>query len=952
MSGRLLGRRFRSWLTVLTLVAAAACTSQAAPGPPVAASDGTHAGDVAADVASVGDAIQDSPSATELPQPDSLAAETDSETNSGTDAEADAATDAATDAAADAVLADGDSTDTTDETDTTDALDAIGGDDLADDAADATVEVDGLADGAGTGDASGDGMDADPTLWSLEVPLATPCTAGACDDGNSCTFDTCNAATGKCSHLFGAYSNSMQEPCHQDLMPCVGNYGCTCDVANRVCVDCLGTGSCNVGYTTGKCVDEHCIGPTCDSSYDCNYPKTCVDGFCVECSATIPCPGKATCQDGKCVKSCSNDSECPYHCLLPAGKCVDCLKSSECPFGEFCNGSHHCEQARCGVGKCANINGQVTWFKCRSDFSGYEAPIACPSPSPGGCTVAACNDVYGCGLATSNAPCDDGDPCSAMGECQGDICIGTVNCNDDDPCTADSCLGAPKGCQHVPLPDASTCSDGDPCTADSCQSGKCVALPLDGTPCNDGNPCHAKWLCVAGTCTGDMDLTANCDDGKECTVDQCSKQGKCTHTAEWGKPCDLNNPCAVSTCGYYGCEVTMALAATCTDGDPCTTDACVKGECASSVPSAMVLNDSSSQFDGVAALNDGTWLAIGTAFSSGQGMLHHFDATGKTIATDFTLLQDANYASRHAKQVVAAGAHAFVLTGYVESPASKDNYWAGAGWLGRAEDTGKGMVFAWQHAYVAGDDGALVAATNLGGVIIAVGQTKKDGQDDRGWVLAVDEAGKAQWQALAPTDGWESKLVDVAAANGQVFAAGNRNKSKELDHCWQARLAADGAWLATTALDTGGYCVVKAVAAVAGGSVVVGSASPDDGGATAWWWRGDADGNPVPGWPAPPAASELNDVAVLPGGGLIVVGQDAGGHAIVIRTDPNGAALQIHPFGGSSDEIAAVAASATATWAVGTGYWTSPWSGHGGWRFAIDAQGLGVCVDSGTGISD
>ncbi len=66
----------------------------------------------------------------------------------------------------------------------------------------------------------------------------------------------------------------------------------------------------------------------------------------------------------------------------------------------------------------------------------------------------------------------------------GDPCVHVpINCDDGNPCTLDSCDPA-SGCVHTPV----NCDDGQVCTNDSCDpaSGQCVHTPVN---CDDGNSC-------------------------------------------------------------------------------------------------------------------------------------------------------------------------------------------------------------------------------------------------------------------------------------------------------------------------------------------------------------------------------------------------------------------------------------------------------------------------------
>lgn len=210
-----------------------------------------------------------------------------------------------------------------------------------------------------------------------------------------------------------------------------------------------------------------------------------------------------------------------------------------------------------------------------------------------GCCAAAC--VLGLGLFGVQGANAGGPPPSAcLADIDGDGQVGlgdiaiiiqfwgqTVNCNDGDPCTEDFCDPCTGQCVHAPLPNccqtAAQCDDGNACTTDICVQGVCVHQPLN---CDDGNPCTID-SCVNGQC---VNIPVNCDDGNPCTIDSCVN-GQCIHQfAPAGTPCIGPSPCRRYACnGQGGCiDIGAAPNGTpCDDGNPCTiNDVCVNGVCA------------------------------------------------------------------------------------------------------------------------------------------------------------------------------------------------------------------------------------------------------------------------------------------------------------------------------------------------------------------------------------
>ena len=158
--------------------------------------------------------------------------------------------------------------------------------------------------------------------WELELTTLdlTPSCATNCDDGNPCTDDSCNPATG-CVHVPNSASCSDGNPCTDDAcvagacvgtpntLPCTDNNLCTlndtctggacvgvavvCD-DNNVCTD----DSCNP--LTGLCVFAPNTGP-CDDGNPCT-DDVCFNGTCVGTPNTAPCDDGNVCTVGdQCV---------------------------------------------------------------------------------------------------------------------------------------------------------------------------------------------------------------------------------------------------------------------------------------------------------------------------------------------------------------------------------------------------------------------------------------------------------------------------------------------------------------------------------------------------------------------------------------------------------------------------------------------------------------------------
>lgn len=208
-----------------------------------------------------------------------------------------------------------------------------------------------------------------------------------------------------------------------------------------------------------------------------------------------------------------------------------CGSSQPCGLGFACSPDGHCKPETCGetaywcAGNAAKscVGGQIQVFVC-----------------PGPCVNGSC--------------CQPG-----ATVCQGDV-VAKVWCN-QFPIAVQDCAEQGLQCwkgQCVPSvcsptgggPEAKPCTDSNPCTDDSCAAGSCVHVPHDG-PCQDGQVCTVGDFCSQGTCMPGKPPV--CDDGSPCTLDKCDYK--------------------------VGC-VFLPVAATCSDGDACTTaDSCVNGAC-------------------------------------------------------------------------------------------------------------------------------------------------------------------------------------------------------------------------------------------------------------------------------------------------------------------------------------------------------------------------------------
>ncbi len=286
-----------------------------------------------------------------------------------------------------------------------------------------------------------------------------------CDDGDACTTDSCDSGTGLCVN---------------DPIGCDDGDPCTFDGCDSV------TGCYHDPVT--PC----CGNGTCESGEDCN---TCPDD-CISGTGGAVC-GNALCEAGN-GEDCAN---CPADCNgITTGR----------PSGRFCCGATEgCGDSRCtSGGYSCTTTPQGTAYCCGDGIcEGAEDDINC---------------AIDCAACTTDADCDDLDPCTTD-VCSSGSCSNTpINCDDGDACTADSCDSATGTCVNDPI----ICDDGDLCTTDSCDTVTgCVYTAID---CNDGDPCTTDSCDPAtGSCVYDP-ISPCCGDGIcDTGEDQCSCSADC-----------------------------------------------------------------------------------------------------------------------------------------------------------------------------------------------------------------------------------------------------------------------------------------------------------------------------------------------------------------------------------------------------------------------------------------
>jgi hypothetical protein len=413
-------------------------------------------------------------------------------------------------------------------------------------------------------------------------------------DGKSCTQEVCVEATRACTSIKqdsacsdGTFCNGV-ERCDPTAAGANATTGCVPGVAIN----------CNDGYScTDDSCDETANScrnalndARCSDNVFCNGDELCdptVGDPSTGCrAATRGCDDGFSCTDDTCDETNDTCTHTPVH--------ARCQNGSFCDGQETCSPGPGAPTTGCRIGtavSCASDGQACTIEGCDESKSSFNPQVACVSTFDSSqCAVGEYCTATGCILApacSTEAECNDGNDCNGIETC--DLSIGRCrvgapkNCNDNVSCTADSCQ-APGVCVNTPqdslcndgnrcngtevcdgLSDCTfgiplDCDDGIACTRDDCDPiAGCKPVPQDGA-CADTSACNGNETCdVALGCRPGTTLTCP-SDGIACTRDACSDAlGGCAHIPDnslcgsCGQTCSptqggCGNFCTPATC--------------------------------------------------------------------------------------------------------------------------------------------------------------------------------------------------------------------------------------------------------------------------------------------------------------------------------------------------------------------------------------------------------------------
>ena len=421
--------------------------------------------------------------------------------------------------------------------------------------------------------------------------------AHLCDDGNPCTADTCEP-DGSCTTaaLPSQPCNdgdkcTTSDVCREDgtcagtPTPCSDGNLCTDDVCDGATGACSYPSTCDDGI---PCTIESCIPFTgectttlqhdlCDDGDPCT-DDTCAPGGCGH------APGIGDCDDGDpCTADTCVDGGCT-HTPTDSAPCDDddaCTEGDACTAGGVCVGDAvNCSDGTpCTLDSCDPLTGCA-----HTPLEG----IGCSDGDP--CTT---QDTCSNGECKGKTKCDDGFPCTAdacdpsTGSCSAPPLV----CDDGDDCTADACDPV-AGCTYTTKPECvDTDADGTPDVLDcapwdaTVHAGATELCNQRDDDCSGGvddGACAPGWPCAEGAqCTTGLCLPSSPGGPGYCVPDA----GACLQPL-------VDGIAAVTPSGSVGCASATATG-TCNAGVwgsasecPPELPQCAGGACAECAPGA------------------------------------------------------------------------------------------------------------------------------------------------------------------------------------------------------------------------------------------------------------------------------------------------------------------------------------------------------------------------------
>lgn len=479
-----------------------------------------------------------------------------------------------------------------------------------------------------------------------------PLPARDCDDSIPCTTDSCDEANDECDHT--PVHTACANPNFCDgVEQCVVGIGCapgtpvlcndgiscsddSCDEAGDQCQFVFNSGNCPMM--------QICTGAGCQAGATCTPPTAaCDDGlFCnggESCSSmTNGVPG--VCQAGT-LPNCDDMDPCTVDaCSDILGQCTHTPRDQDNDgFGDNTCGGSDCNDMNAAINplavdicdgidnNCDNVvdNGLVlnggactSGSQCCSNTcqGGLCTFPSCPDPPPAQCCrqiLDTCANDFECCTGSCDTYVDGQQHCLAAGSCalSGTACVTAADCC-SLACVGGVCNADPANvCKEQ---GATGCTSDAQCCSNNCDGGTCAAPT--GLNCGvSGETCSSDGNCCSGFCYH-FGLTGKCAphdtcraEGEICTLDtqcctgkpqpgsdpadlrgcddvhgQCVALGSCAST---GQPCSGVRSCCSNLCvdAGWGTEICQFLSGCRPFGEVCTEDfQCCAGTVNTNVP--------------------------------------------------------------------------------------------------------------------------------------------------------------------------------------------------------------------------------------------------------------------------------------------------------------------------------------------------------------------------------
>jgi len=194
--------------------------------------------------------------------------------------------------------------------------------------------------------------------------------ATACDDGNACTTDTCDA-DGICHN---ANNTGDCAPGDVDTDPCTDD---VCDAGK--CTHPAGADAVPCAADADDCTVDACLDGKCEHTFS--------KDLCPACTLDVHCDDKEACTDDKCnggvcentpiTAACDDNNACTTGDACDAGKCVPGTPNTDaCDDSKICTIQTMCADSACGGGlnfcdDCTVAGNLITNCNFTTDTTGW-----------------------------------------------------------------------------------------------------------------------------------------------------------------------------------------------------------------------------------------------------------------------------------------------------------------------------------------------------------------------------------------------------------------------------------------------------------------------------------------------------------------------------------------------------------------------------------------------------